>query len=81
VVLSWKDEGAKVPGVQPYTKGFALKLEFGALADGKLPGKIYLCLPDPEQSFVAGTFAIGSKTPAGQAAPVAAPAGGRRRGS
>jgi hypothetical protein len=79
VVLGWKEEGAKVPGVQQFPKGYAMKLEFaGAPEDGKIPGKIYLSLPDPEQSFVAGTFVITPKTPVG-AQPAAlrpGPAGG-----
>jgi len=33
-----------------------MRLEFGALSKGKLPGKIYLCTPDAEKSYVMGTF-------------------------
>ena len=35
-----------------------MRLEFGKLSGGKLPGKIYLCLPDQEKSFIAGTFEV-----------------------
>jgi len=31
-------------------------LEFGNISGNKIPGKIYLCLPDKAKSFVAGTF-------------------------
>jgi hypothetical protein len=40
-----------------FTNGYALQLEFGEPAGGKMPGKIYLCLPDEAQSRVGGTFA------------------------
>jgi len=36
-----------------------MKLQLGQPdADGKIPGKIYLCVPDAEQSYVAGTFEL-----------------------
>jgi hypothetical protein len=39
-----------------FTNRYALRLEFGQEQDGKLPGKIYLCLPDESRSYLAGTF-------------------------
>ncbi len=33
-----------------------MKLEFGKLTDDGLPGKIYVALPDAEQTVVAGVF-------------------------
>jgi hypothetical protein len=36
--------------------GYALKLEFDAIADGHLPGRIYLCLPDDAKTVVVGSF-------------------------
>jgi DNA-directed RNA polymerase subunit RPC12/RpoP len=54
--LRWKEAGADMPNQATYTDSYALRLEFGALAGGTLPGKIYLCLPDQEKSFLAGTF-------------------------
>jgi hypothetical protein len=35
---------------------YALRLEFGALTNRHLPGRIYLCTPDPQKSYVMGTF-------------------------
>ncbi|HZV34262.1 MAG TPA: hypothetical protein VFB72_06760 [Verrucomicrobiae bacterium] len=73
IVASWKDLVETKPGVETYSKGYAMKLQFGSATDGgKLTGKIYLCLPDTQQSFVAGDFSIGPKNP------VAVPAGGVR---
>jgi hypothetical protein len=45
-------------GVQAYTSGYALRLEFGPEKDGVIPGKIYLCLPDDRKSWVAGSFTV-----------------------
>jgi hypothetical protein len=54
VSLFWKDATGAHRSV--YYAGYSLRLEFGALANGQLPGSIYLCTPDPEKSFLAGTF-------------------------
>jgi len=59
VTLHWKDSGQQA---KEYDAGYAMRLEFGALTRNRLPGKIYLCLPDDEKSYVLGTFrAIVSK--------------------
>jgi len=54
VTLHWKDTN----GVQKadFGAGYALRLEFGALAKDRLPGKIYLCTPDAEKSYLLGSF-------------------------
>ena len=36
--------------------GYALRLTFGQTVNGRIPGRIYLCLPDETKSFVAGVF-------------------------
>jgi DNA-directed RNA polymerase subunit RPC12/RpoP/regulation of enolase protein 1 (concanavalin A-like superfamily) len=55
VTLSWKDAAGNVQ-TPSYAAGYALRLEFGNLADDRLPGKIYLCLPDPQKSYLLGSF-------------------------
>ena len=69
VTLRWKTDGQ----VQKTTfeNGYALRLEFGALANNHLPGKIYLCLPDPEKSYLMGTFNADARKPKPKAAPPA----------
>jgi hypothetical protein len=57
IVKVWKTR----PGVQAsektFSSGYAMKLELGDLAaDGTIGGKIYLAIPDTEQSVVAGAF-------------------------
>ena len=54
VSLFWREGDLRV--MEMFTNNFAMKLEFGASSGGKLPGKIYLCLPDEAKSCVAGTF-------------------------
>jgi hypothetical protein len=55
VVLRWKDDQQE-PATQTVTAGYAMKLAFGQPLNGRMPGKIYLCLPDDPKSFVAGVF-------------------------
>ena len=55
VNLRWKDAQGE-PVTQTVKGGYALRIEFGQPAGGQLPGKIYLCTPDDEKSYVAGTF-------------------------
>ena len=43
-------------GYENITTGYALKVAFGEAANGRIPGKIYISLPDENKSFVAGTF-------------------------
>lgn len=46
-------EGGKT---EIFMQGYAMRLEFGQRSGNKLPGKIYLCLPDSKKSLIAGTF-------------------------
>jgi hypothetical protein len=39
-----------------YPNGYALTLELGVRQDWKVPGKIYLCIPDEEKTILAGVF-------------------------
>lgn len=55
VSYRWKDEGGTVQ--KPvFESGYAMRLEFGQLANNHLPGKIYLCTPDAEKSYLLGSF-------------------------
>jgi hypothetical protein len=64
VTLHWPDEEAV--GLDSYDVNYALRLEFGALEDRHLPGRIYLCTPDPQKSYVMGTFDAEIPSPKGQ---------------
>lgn len=62
IKMSWHDYS---PGPSPpvfttevFTNGYAMRLEFGALAKNKMPVRIYLCLPDAQKDFLAGTLKV-----------------------
>jgi len=55
VVLRWKDD-QKQPVTDHIDHGYGLKVVFGQASDGRMPGKIYISLPDDSRSFAAGTF-------------------------
>jgi hypothetical protein len=55
VILRWKDDQQQAQR-ETVNSGYAMKITFGQPAHGRMPGKIYLCLPDPAKSFVGGTF-------------------------
>jgi regulation of enolase protein 1 (concanavalin A-like superfamily) len=62
VTLRWPDVGAAGQKLS-FEAGYALRLQFGALSNHQLPGKIYLCTPDPGQSYVAGAFNVSVDQP------------------
>jgi hypothetical protein len=63
VVVRWKDENQK--GVtRSFTGGYALKVMFGEAENGRIPGKIFLSIPDDTHTVVAGEFDAEIKKPA-----------------
>lgn len=56
VRVRWHENGQSAPRQRDYTERYTLLLELGLERDGKIPGKIYLALPDEQKSQVAGTF-------------------------
>ncbi|MBL7040058.1 MAG: hypothetical protein ISR77_15580 [Pirellulaceae bacterium] len=58
VIMSYRVEGNRIPLSMSFRREYTMKLQFGRLAGNKLPGRIYLCLPDASKSFVAGTFDV-----------------------
>jgi hypothetical protein len=56
VTKRWKNNPKFAPQYKSFTSGYALRLELGQQADGAVPGKIFLALPDADQSVVAGNF-------------------------
>jgi hypothetical protein len=55
VTLRWKDDQQQAR-TRSINDGYAMKLAFGQADKGRMPGRIFICLPDEEKSFVAGTF-------------------------
>jgi DNA-directed RNA polymerase subunit RPC12/RpoP len=56
VVLRWVDD--QQPVTEIVRGGYAMKLELGKVANGRIPGTICICLPDDAKSYVAGTFQV-----------------------
>ena len=61
VTLHWKADGQNEK--ESYAGGYALRLEFGPLANNRIPGKIYFCAPDELKSYVLGTFSAEIRRP------------------
>jgi DNA-directed RNA polymerase subunit RPC12/RpoP len=62
ITLRWKEDAGPVQKAN-FDAGYALRLEFGTLANNRLPGKIQLCLPDTEKSYLLGTFNADARKP------------------
>ena len=62
VVLRWRGDDDK--GVsRTYNGGYVMRVEFGDAANARIPGKIYIALPDDSKSFVGGTFVAEIRKP------------------
>ena len=55
VVLRTKDDQQK-EATTGFASGYAMKLEFDQIAENRLPGRLYLCMPDQDKSVVVGSF-------------------------
>lgn len=62
VNLRWKDESGEAV-TETVKSGYAMRIEFGQVAGNRLPGKIYLCTPDKNRSWVAGSFVAEIRKP------------------
>jgi hypothetical protein len=54
LTLRWREGSGWMH--EDFMNGYALRLDFGAQANNHLPGKIYLCAPDGQKSYIAGGF-------------------------
>jgi hypothetical protein len=52
----WKATPRSAPTLKAFNTGYAMKLQLSAVTNGAVEGKLYLALPDTEQSVVAGGF-------------------------
>jgi len=60
LTITWKEDGNSTS--QRIPKGYALKLQFGKASHNRIPAKIYLCLPDAQKSYLAGSFTVAGKS-------------------
>jgi hypothetical protein len=49
--------------MKSFATGYAMKLELGPIREGELEGKVFLALPDPEQTVAAGIFTAETTLP------------------
>lgn len=77
VMKRWRVSGVAQLQQRSFGGGYTMRLELGKIAGGVMPGKIYVALPDPEQSVVSGHFQalIRIPTPAQGKGPSARPGG------
>ena len=81
VSMRWLDDDQQQK--ESFTNHYAMRLEFGQLRGNTMPGKIYLCLPDEEHSYIAGTINVEIYKPKPAAQPTSpqsstTPTGSRR---
>jgi hypothetical protein len=55
VTLRWKNERGEQQTLS-IRSTYACRVEFGQVAANHLTGKIYICTPDDDRSWAAGTF-------------------------
>jgi hypothetical protein len=58
VIKRWKPSPRYALDSKTFTSGYVMKLELGQATNGAIAGRIFLALPDPEKSVVAGRFKI-----------------------
>ncbi len=56
VTKRWKTNPKYAPMQKAFSTGYAMKLELGNINEGEITGKVFVALPDPEQTVVAGVF-------------------------
>lgn len=66
VAKRWKADPRYAPRLKSFGTGYTMKLELGQPTETAIPGKVFLALPDPELSVIAGVFKIQTATPDGQ---------------
>ena len=69
IAKRWKTNPKYAPTQKNYFNGYAMKLELAQITNSEVAGKIFVALPDPEQTVVAGLFTAattvtGAGTPA-----------------
>jgi hypothetical protein len=56
IEIGWKDGDENKTAT--FQEGYAMELKFDAEKKRKIPGQIYLSLPDDSKSYIAGTFTV-----------------------
>jgi len=56
IEIAWQDDGENK--TETFQDGYAMELKFDEAKGRRIPGKIYLCLPDDSKSYIAGSFTV-----------------------
>jgi len=56
VMKRWKPNPKFAPQQKAFANGYVMKLEFAQIDYEEVSGKVFIALPDPEQSFIGGNF-------------------------
>jgi hypothetical protein len=63
VAKRWRTDPRYAPTIKSYATGYALKLELEPIRQGEVKGKIFISLPDTEQTVAAGSFTAETSLP------------------
>lgn len=63
VAKRWRPNPKYAATMKSFPSGYALKLELGPIEDGELTGKVFVALPDTEQTVAAGVFKAATSLP------------------
>ena len=61
IMKRWTANPKYAPIAKNYNTGYALKFDIGQPTNGWLPARIFLALPDTNQTVVAGAFSISAR--------------------
>lgn len=67
IEITWKEDGENK--TETFENGYAMELKIDGARGRRIPGQIYLCLPDDSKSYIAGTFTITLPRPKPKPAP------------
>ena len=58
VYMTYEQPDNDIGETETFLKGYACIISFGKRESGRIPVKLYLCLPDSAKSVVAGQFEV-----------------------
>ena len=56
--LQWRESGKGLPETENFSGSYTLVLEFGQVEGNKVPGRIFVALPDQAKSTLSGKFEV-----------------------
>jgi hypothetical protein len=56
VQMEYRQAGQRLPKTEMFQDRYSIKLHFGKMSGHRIPGRLFLTLPDAAKSYVVGTF-------------------------